>query len=98
MKLTFYGGVGEVMGSRHLLETDKAKILMDCGLFQGHRRESIERNHVFPFKPGTLACTLLSHAHIDHSGNLPLLVKSGFSSPIYCTPPTLDLCSIMLLD
>ena len=98
MKITFHGGVGEVTGSRHLLETDGAKVLLDCGLFQGHRRDAISKNPDLPVDPAKLDAVLLSHAHIDHSGGLPILAKRGLSGPVYCTVPTADLCSIMLLD
>lgn len=96
--LAFYGGVGEVTGSRHLLTVGTTKILMDCGLFQGHRQEAIAKNRTFPFDPKNISAVVLSHAHIDHSGSLPLLVKSGFRGPIYVTPPTRDLAIILLLD
>src|SRR5277367_1467392 len=98
IRLSFYGGVGEVTGSRHLLEAGGKRVLLDCGLFQGHRRESIDRNRQFPFKPESIDALLLSHAHIDHSGNLPLLTRSGYKNPIHCTRPTVDLCRIMLMD
>ncbi len=98
MRISFYGGVGEVTGSRHLLEAGDANFLLDCGLFQGHRRESIAKNRTFPFPASKVHAVLLSHAHIDHSGSLPLLVKSGFSGPIHCTDATADLCGIMLAD
>jgi len=98
MKITFWGGVGEVTGSRHLIETDKAKVMMDCGMFQGHRKESIDRNKNFPFPAKDLSAVLLSHAHIDHSGLLPTLPKNGYKGPIYCTPSTVELCQIMLMD
>lgn len=98
MKLTFHGGVGEVTGSRHLLEANGARVLMDCGLFQGHRRESIDKNLRCPFDPKTLTAALLSHAHIDHSGALPLLTKKGFKGQIHCTEPTRDISRVMLLD
>lgn len=97
-RLTFYGGVGEVTGSRHLLEAGGKRALLDCGLFQGHRQQSIERNHQFPFPPNSIDALLLSHAHIDHSGCVPLLVKNGFKNPIHCTRPTVELCQLMLMD
>ncbi len=97
-QLSFFGGAEEVTGSRHLLDVGPLRILLDCGLFQGHRRESIEKNRSFPFPPADLSCVLLSHAHIDHTGGLPLLAKSGFENPIHCTIPTADLCRIMLMD
>ncbi|MBI3552267.1 MAG: MBL fold metallo-hydrolase [Elusimicrobia bacterium] len=80
MKITFYGGVGEVTGSRHLIDADGTKILMDSGMFQGHRQEAIDKNKNIPFKPQEIAHVLLSHAHIDHSGNLPSLTKNGYGA------------------
>jgi metallo-beta-lactamase family protein len=82
----------------HFVEVGGKRILLDCGLFQGHRLESYERNSHFPFDPKEIDAIVLSHAHIDHSGNLPGIVKQGFHGPIYCTPATRDLCSIMLAD
>jgi metallo-beta-lactamase family protein len=73
--LQFFGGADEVTGSRHLLDTGQVKLLFDCGLFQGHRAEAIEKNRNFPFPISNLTTVLLSHAHIDHSGGLPLLAK-----------------------
>ena len=98
MKLTFYGAARTVTGSMHLLEVNQHKILLDCGLFQGKRKESYKRNRNFPFSPEDLDAVILSHAHIDHSGNLPNLVKQGFQGPIYTTHATSHLDNIMLLD
>jgi metallo-beta-lactamase family protein len=98
LKISFYGAAGGVTGSRHLLETDGARVLMDCGMFQGHRSESIERNKSLPFRPKELDAVLLSHAHIDHSGGLPLLSKAGSQAPIHCTAATQELCGIMMMD
>src|SRR6185436_3446486 len=98
LKLKFHGGSDEVTGSKHLLEFDSGRILLDCGLFQGHRREAIEKNKTFPAAPKEIEAVLLSHAHIDHCGGLPLLVKQGFSGPIHCTAPTVSLLRIMLMD
>jgi metallo-beta-lactamase family protein len=98
VKLTFHGGVGEVTGSRHLLEAGGKRVLLDCGLFQGHRREAISKNRDLPFDPRALDGVLLSHAHIDHSGGLPILAKKGLRAPIFCTPATADLLGIMLMD
>ncbi|MBI5247832.1 MAG: MBL fold metallo-hydrolase [Elusimicrobia bacterium] len=98
MKIGFHGGVGEVTGSRHLLEAEGLKILLDCGLFQGHRKEAIAKNRETPFDPKTVDVVLLSHAHVDHCGSLPLLVKRGFKGPIHCTEATKDITAIMLLD
>lgn len=100
MRLLFLGGARTVTGSMHLLESDGHRLLLECGLFQGHRRESIERNRVLPipFDVGFIDSVLLSHAHIDHSGNFPTLSKKGFHGNLYSTPATRDLCSIMLMD
>lgn len=98
MRLHFTGGAGEVTGSRHLLEVNDRRILLDCGLFQGHRQEANERNRVFPFDPASIDVVVLSHAHIDHSGNLPGLIRQGFTGPVYATSATRDLCAVMLLD
>lgn len=98
MQLHFFGANREVTGSRHLLEVNGKKILMDCGLYQGRRKDSYEKNNSFQFDPSELDAVILSHAHIDHSGNLPNLVKQGFKGPIYCTHPTADLLNYMLRD
>jgi metallo-beta-lactamase family protein len=98
MKLTFLGAAGTVTGSKYLLEDDNRKILIDCGLFQG-RKELREMNWAEPpFDPADIDAILLTHAHIDHSGYIPKLVKEGFRGPIYCTEATADLCSILLPD
>jgi metallo-beta-lactamase family protein len=98
MNLTSYGAALEVTGSQHLLEANGKKILLDCGLFQGKRKESFEKNSWFGFDPVEIDALILSHAHIDHSGNIPTLVKKGFKGVIYCTEATKDLCEVMLLD
>ena len=98
MKITFYGAARAVTGSMHHLEVNGENYLLDCGLFQGRRQEAAERNTNFPFPPLGIHAVLLSHAHIDHSGNLPQLVKRGFHGPIYTTPATVDLCKPMLAD
>ncbi len=82
----------------HVLHINGSTILLDCGLFQGRRDESSQRNRTFPFEPASIKAVVLSHAHIDHSGNLPGLVKQGYKGPIFCTPATRDLCGIMLPD
>src|SRR5579884_3030778 len=98
MKLTFHGAAGGVTGSMHQLEADGKQYLLDCGMFQGRRKETERRNREFPFPAPSIAAVVLSHAHIDHSGRLPLLVKNGFHGPIYSTPATIDLCHSMLRD
>lgn len=98
MKLQFWGAARTVTGSMHLLEVNGQKILLDCGLFQGKRALTYERNLNFPFDPAEIDVLVLSHAHIDHSGNIPGLVRQGFKGNIFCTPATRDLCAAMLLD
>lgn len=98
MKITFHGAARTVTGSQHLIEVNDQRILLDCGLYQGKRSESFERNRNLPFDPASIDTMVLSHAHIDHSGNIPNLVKSGFSGDIVCTFATRDLCSTMLMD
>jgi metallo-beta-lactamase family protein len=98
MNIRFFNAVRNVTGSMHLLEVDGKKILLDCGLFQGKRQEAYERNRRIPFDPASVDVTVLSHAHIDHSGNLPQLVRQGFGGSIYCTHATHDLASVMLRD
>jgi len=98
MKIHFYGAARTVTGSMHLLEVNDHKLLLDCGLFQGRRKETYQRNRTFPFPPQEIDAVILSHAHIDHSGNLPNLVKQGYSGPIYTTNATAHLDNIMLLD
>jgi metallo-beta-lactamase family protein len=98
MKIKFCGAAGTTTGSQHLLEINGQRILLDCGLYQGRRQESFERNQHFPFDASKVDVVVLSHCHIDHSGNLPNLVKQGFTGNIYSTPATRDLCSIMLPD
>jgi metallo-beta-lactamase family protein len=98
MKLHFRGANKEVTGSRHLLEVNGKHILLDCGMYQGRRKEEREKNLNFNFDATKVDMVILSHAHIDHSGNLPNLVKQGFNGPIYCTKATADLLEYMLLD
>ncbi|MBA3316266.1 MAG: MBL fold metallo-hydrolase [Planctomycetota bacterium] len=98
MKLTFLGAAGEVTGSQHLLETAELRLLLDCGLFQGRRSETYAKNRQFACNPPKLDAVFLSHAHIDHCGNLPGLYKAGYRGPIYCTRATDDVASVMLLD
>src|SRR5437660_8064947 len=96
--VTFWGAARTVTGSMHLVEYGKHKILLDCGLFRGARGEARQRNSRFPFHPYQIEAVILSHAHVDHCGNLPNLVRQGFHGPIYCTPATHDLAAVMLAD
>lgn len=98
IRITFHGAARTVTGSRHLVEAAGQRILLDCGLFQGRRAESRARNRELPFRVGDLDAVVLSHAHIDHSGNLPILAKLGYRGPVYCTKATADLLRIMLAD
>jgi len=96
--LTSRGAAQGVTGSKHLLEINGKRLLLDCGMFQGHREEAAQRNRELGFDPMTIDAVVLSHAHIDHSGLLPMLAKQGYEGPVYSTPATRDLCSVMLLD
>jgi metallo-beta-lactamase family protein len=99
MKISFYGAAQEVTGSKHLITTAKGKkILLDCGLYQGRRKDAEKKNAHFGFNPREIDYLIVSHAHIDHTGLIPKLVKEGFNGPVYCTPATMDLCKIMLPD
>ncbi len=98
MKITFLGGVGTVTGSMYLVRTNRHNILLECGLYQGKRDEAYARNHKIPLDIHRLDAVVLSHAHIDHSGNLPNLVKFGYDGPIYATHATYGLCGAMLPD
>lgn len=98
MKLTFLGAAETVTGSKYLLEEDGKRILVDCGLFQGQKELRLLNWAELPFDPSKIDAVLLTHAHIDHSGYIPRLVKSGFSGPVYCSKATLDLCRILLPD
>lgn len=98
MKIKFCGAVSSVTGSCHLLTTEKHRVLLDCGMFQGGKTLEAMNQEPFPFCPSDVECVILSHAHVDHCGRLPLLVKQGFTGPIYCTDATADLLNIMLPD
>ena len=98
MRITFLGAAREVTGSMHLIEVNERRVLLECGLFQGRRAETYERNLHFPFDPASIDAVVLSHAHIDHSGNLPNLTKGGFRGNIWCTQATRNLCTFMLMD
>jgi metallo-beta-lactamase family protein len=96
--LVFHGAAREVTGSMHVVEAGGRRVALDCGMFQGRRAEAAEKNVKFPFDPRELDAVILSHAHIDHSGRLPLLARQGYEGPVYSTPATRDLCAIMLAD
>ncbi|MDP3143384.1 MAG: MBL fold metallo-hydrolase [Candidatus Omnitrophota bacterium] len=98
IRVKFCGGVRTVTGSRHLVSTDKSQVLLDCGIFHGHREEYYIVNSRFSFNPAKLNSLILSHAHIDHCGNIPTIIKRGFHSKIYTTTATRDLCRLMLAD
>ena len=98
MKIKFCGAATGVTGSCHLLSTENHKILLDCGQFQGGKAQDALNEEPFPFDPAEIECVVLSHAHIDHCGRLPLLVKRGFKGAIYCTDATADLLEVMLKD
>src|SRR5438045_6006866 len=96
--ITFWGAARTVTGSMHQLDACGRTLLLDCGLFQGRRAESRLRNSAFPFRPKEIDAVLLSHAHVDHCGNLPNLVRQGFRGTIWCTPATRALAAVMLGD
>jgi metallo-beta-lactamase family protein len=98
MQITFDGAAQTVTGSQYLLNINGHSLLLECGFFQGRRQESYQRNLNFPFEPDKVDAVILSHAHIDHSGNLPNLIKQGYSGSIYATPATAHLADIMLMD
>lgn len=98
MEITFHGAAQTVTGSQHLLSLNGTRVLLDCGLYQGSRKEAEVRNRTFLHDPKQLEAVVLSHAHIDHAGLLPMLVKKGFRGPIFATAATQDLCRYMLLD
>jgi metallo-beta-lactamase family protein len=98
MQLTFHGAVRTVTGSLHVVQSGGQRVYLDCGLFQGRRAESAQRNLTFPTAAADVDAVILSHAHLDHCGNLPTLVAAGFRGPIYCTPATRDLTALVLRD
>jgi len=98
MRITFHGAAQTVTGSQHILDINGHRLLLECGMYQGRRQESYERNLNLPFEPRNIDAVILSHAHIDHSGNLPNLVKQGYRGQIYATPATAHLSNIMLID
>jgi metallo-beta-lactamase family protein len=97
-RITFLGGVGTVTGSKYLLENDRARVLVDCGLFQGFKELRLRNWAAFPVEPKSITAVVLTHAHLDHSGYLPLLIKNGFKGSVICTQSTRDLCNILLPD
>jgi metallo-beta-lactamase family protein len=98
MKISFYGAARTVTGSQHLIEINRKRILLDCGLYQGKRADANDRNRNLPFDAKAVDVMVLSHAHTDHAGNIPSLVKNGFNGDIICTHATRDLCAVMLMD
>ncbi|MGA9777757.1 MAG: MBL fold metallo-hydrolase [Verrucomicrobiia bacterium] len=98
MRIHFLGATRTTTGSMYLIEVNGKRLLLECGLFQGHREETTQRNCCFPFDPRQIDTVVLSHAHIDHAGNLPNLARQGYHGPIHCTDATRDLCGIMLID
>ena len=98
MRITFYGAAQTTTGSMHLVEANGKRILLDCGLYQGHRKEAFEKNRNLPVDPAKIDYVILSHAHIDHSGNLPQLVRQGFRGRVFARQSTTELCDVMLRD
>lgn len=98
MKLGFHGAAQTVTGSRHLLEVNGHRLLLDCGLYQGRRDDMEQLNRNFPFEPDSIDAALLSHAHIDHCGNLPNLVANGYEGPIHATYATSHLTELLIED
>jgi metallo-beta-lactamase family protein len=98
LSLTFLGGVGTVTGSKYLLSSIDGLALVDCGLFQGFKQLRLRNWRPFPVAPSKIGTVFLTHAHIDHSGYLPLLVRDGFAGRVVCTEATAELCKILLPD
>ena len=98
MEIQFHGAAREVTGSCHIVHVHGCTVLLDCGLFQGRRADVARKNTQLPVNPRTLDAIVLSHAHIDHAGRLPFLVREGYSGPIFATAATRDLCEVMLAD
>lgn len=98
MRVTFMGAAETTTGSMHLVEANGVRILLDCGLYQGHRKQAFEINRNLPVDPRSIDAVILSHAHIDHAGNLPQLVRRGYRGPVYARPATADLCGVLLRD
>jgi metallo-beta-lactamase family protein len=98
MRLTFLGAAGTVTGSKYLIETDDARVLVDCGLFQGLKQWRLQNWSALPIEPAAIDAIVLTHAHLDHCGYLPILVRDGFTGRVYCTGATRDLCAVILPD
>ena len=98
MHLTFHGATREVTGSFHTITTENDRIVLDCGLFQGKRKEAEVKNRVLPVDPEGITNIILSHAHLDHSGRIPLVAKNGFGGSVFCTRATSRACDYLLLD
>ena len=98
MHITFHGAAREVTGSCHVVHAGPSAVALDFGMFQGRRAETAQKNLAVPFAAADVNAVILSHAHIDHSGRLPLLARLGIDRPVYATPATRDLCAIMLVD
>ena len=98
MKLTFLGATNTVTGSRFLLEIGERKLLIDCGLFQGYKYLRQRNRDAFPVDPQAIDAIVLTHAHLDHSGYVPLLVRQGYTGPVYCTSGTAELCELLWPD
>jgi metallo-beta-lactamase family protein len=98
LALTFHGAAGTVTGSKYLVETDRARLLVECGLFQGFKQLRLRNWAPLPFEARSLDAVILTHAHLDHSGALPLLARAGYKGPVYATPGTIDLCRLLLPD
>ena len=98
MKITFLGAAQNVTGSKHLIQTENYNLLLDCGFYQGKRKDSNQQNTQLPFDAGLIDAVVLSHAHLDHSGSLPTLTKNGYKGKIYCTKATAEISKFILLD
>ena len=98
MNLTFLGGAGTVTGSKYLVESGARRLLVDCGLFQGLKNLRLRNRAPLPVEPATIGSVVLTHAHLDHSGYLPALIRDGYAGRIHCSPATRDLCEILLPD
>ena len=96
MHITFLGATGTVTGSKYVFHDGDAACLVDCGLFQGFKQLRLRNWQPLPVDPRTIGAVVLTHAHIDHTGYLPLLVKNGYSGPVYCSQATRELCGILL--